>query len=169
MRFTPTIQRLLLTAGLLSAAAAPLRAEVTPMTPITASDTMSTLLAAELPEASGIEWMEQQDGLHLLASNSFSNDYLTPHGFSKNLVNDSLAARLQVKHVDPELPSRESYDMSRQQLRTDDELNLTAVWIAGLGLLTASVSGILLYARNPIPRKRKYRRSAEERHQQVTA
>lgn len=172
MRSTPTIHRLLLAAGLLCAAAAPLRAGVpmpSLMPAMTAMPAGDAQTAPATQEASGIEWMEQQGGATLLADNSFSHSYMTPPGFSKSHANDALPARLHLQRVDPDLASSDPYGTPVFRLRTDDEIDPAILALGGLGAVTAAISGILLYARNPISRKRKYRRTPEERRQQSTA
>jgi len=101
--------------------------------------------------------IEEPDPLSLSAANSFTHVYLTPAGFSRAPANDSNVSRLHLPRQDPDLDTIDPYGGSRYPARPDDEISPTALWTAGLGLLTAAISGILLYARNPISRKRKYR------------
>lgn len=170
MRSTPTIHRLMLAAGLLCAAAAPLHAEVVPLPPLMpAMPALDAHSPTEPQVANGMEWMEQQGGATLIAANSFSHGYMTPHGFSKNHANDALPKRLHLQRVDPDLASSAPYGTPVFQLRTDDKIDPAILALAGLGVVTAAVSGIVLYSRNPVSRKRKYRRTAEERRQQRTA
>ncbi|CAN7309354.1 hypothetical protein LJR289_001557 [Pseudoduganella sp. LjRoot289] len=160
MRPTSIAHRLLLAIGLLCAAAAPLRAEVAPPIPLLLPIPLAA--PAEPAEATGLEWLEQHDTA-FLAANSFSNGYLTAHGFSKVHDNDALAARLHLPRNDPDLAANDPY--GPYPLRTSDELDPALLGLAALGMATAAVSGILLYARDPISRKRKYRRSSAESQQ----
>lgn len=169
MRATSTTHRLLLAIGLLCAAAAPLRAEVAPpvlLTPLTASPAAPALPPSGQDEATGLEWLEQQDA-SFLAANSFTNGYLTAHGFSKVHDNDALAARLHLPRSDPDLSANDPYGPYRPV--SNDELDPALLGLAVLGLASASISGFLLYARNPITRKRKYRRTTDEIRQEYAA
>lgn len=169
MRSTSTTPGILLAIVLLWAAAGPLRAEVTHLVPppATAQATASAALSpAELVEATGLEWMSQQEA-SFLATNSFSNGYLNARGYSKVHDNDALAARLHLPRSDPDLAASNPYGPYR--LSASDEFDPALLALAALGLVTASISGILLYARNPLSRKRKYRRTPDERSQEYAA
>lgn len=106
--------------------------------------------------------IEEPDPLSLSAANSFTHAYLTPAGFSRVPANDSNVSRLHLPRQDPDLDTIDPYGGSRYTVRQDDAISPAALWTTGLGLLTATISGILLYARNPISRKRKYRNQPGE-------
>lgn len=91
----------------------------------------------------------------LAAAAGFSQAYLTPANFSRAQAGDSSANRLHLPRQDPDLDAIDPY--KHYPAHADDGLNPTVLWLSGLGLLTAAISGILQYARNPITRKRKYR------------
>jgi hypothetical protein len=88
---------------------------------------------------------------------SLSQAYLTPVAFSRAQSNDSNAIRLHLPRHDPDLEAIDPYASSRYPSGADDGINPAWLWLSGLGLVTAAISGILQYARNPITRKRKYR------------
>lgn len=173
MRATSTIHRLLLAAGLLCVATVPLRAEEMPapfgaMTPVGQPAPLAAP-QGDAPEATGIEWLDQESAASLHAANSFSNSYLTPPGFSKVHDNDALPTRLHLHRNDPDLAVTGPYGTPSYQLSPSEEMDPALLGLAALGVATAAVSGVLLYARNPISRKRKYRRTAEERSRQRAA
>jgi hypothetical protein len=118
---------------------------------------LSAAALAQPTAASTLNAIEEPDPLSLSAANSFTHVYLTPASFSRVPANDSNVSRLHLPRQDPDLDAIDPYGGSRYTVRPDDEISPTALWISGLGLLTAAISGVLLYARNPISRKRKYR------------
>ncbi|MYN10993.1 hypothetical protein [Pseudoduganella aquatica] len=156
MSRTPLVRQLslLLAAGWLAAVAPQAWASdaTLPSTPSQSSAALTQPAAA-----SAFDAIEQPDPLSLSAANSFTHVYLTPAGFSRTPANDSNGSRLHLPRQDPDLDAIDPYGGSRYPARPDDEISPAALWISGLGLLTATISGILLYARNPISRKRKYR------------
>lgn len=88
---------------------------------------------------------------------SLSQAYLTPVAFSRAQSNDTNAIRLHLPRHDPDLEAIDPYASSRYPSGADDGINPAWLWLSGLGLVTAAISGVLQYARNPITRKRKYR------------
>jgi hypothetical protein len=122
-----------------------------------ASDATQPSFPAQPATLSDFDAIEQADPQALSAANSFTHVYLIPAGFSRVPSNDITGKRLHLPRQDPDLNAIDPYADSRYTARQDELISPAGLWTAGLGLLTATISGILLYARNPISRKRKYR------------
>lgn len=171
MRSTPHVRQLslLLAASWLAAVAPQAGASeaalsASPVAPAAAFTSAATSAAAFARPAalSGFDAVEEPDPLVLAAANSFTHVYLTPASFSRVPDNDSHGSRLHLPRQDPNLQAIDPYASVRSPVTPDDDFSLTGLWISGLGLLSATISGILLYARNPISRKRKYRNKPGE-------
>jgi hypothetical protein len=171
----PTVRQLcsLLAAGWLAAGAAPVSAAAIAETaapaasqvasatgPLSPSVPRATSAAAASPgpafaPPAAFDALDQPDPQLLAAADSLTQAYLTPASFSRAQANDSNASRLHLPRQDPDLDSIDPY--KRYPASAEDRVNPAVLWISMLGLITAAISGILQYARNPITRKRKYR------------
>jgi hypothetical protein len=174
MRRTPTVRRLclLLAAGWLAVGAPPASAAAIAQVGIAGAGSaaaqpgVSTPASARNPSSPlgfgdaahlVLDEQDQPDPQLLAAAGSLSQGYLTPVAFSWAQSNDTNASRLHLPRHDPDLEAIDSHASSRYPSRADDGINPAWLWLSGLGLVTAAISGVLQYARNPITRKRKYR------------
>ncbi|KQX01266.1 hypothetical protein ASC94_01055 [Massilia sp. Root418] len=111
--------------------------------------------AAPAAAAAPFEALAPAEPQLLAAANNISQAYLTPANFSRAQAGDANASLLHLPRQDADLDAIDPY--KRHPTSADDGLNPTVLWLSALGLVTAAVSGVLQYARNPITRKRKYR------------
>ncbi|MES2261664.1 MAG: hypothetical protein V4724_24370 [Pseudomonadota bacterium] len=113
-------------------------------------------------------WLEQPgnraDGA-MFTAHSFSNSYLTPLGFIKIASNDGRSLNMHLPRLDLQLiETRDTDSAAIREVRQAQEGNPATYWIMSLGLVTATITGLLMHGRNPVSRKRKYRQNPGQPH-----
>lgn len=111
----------------------------------------------------GADWLEQrvsEGQAESLNASVLSSTYLTPHGFAKMQASEN-HGKAHLPRMDKDL-SAELSAVQRYGLVEETEILDDDWWLPALGFLSATITGVLMYARNPLTRKRKYRRTPHE-------
>ncbi|SFU57244.1 hypothetical protein [Pseudoduganella namucuonensis] len=113
--------------------------------------------------AAGADWLERRASegtAESMNAGVLGGAYLTPHNFAKIQATET-HGKGHLPRADKDL-SAELSAVQRYGLEEETEILDGDWWLPALGFLSATLTGVLMYARNPLSRKRKYRRTPHE-------